>query len=276
MTTLLECLDVALSTRWQHARAQEALYRTAKAAIDEIGVERVQDVTVTRLRAAQRAWQAEGLSPATCNRRLAALSSCLAAAREEGAIADVPRFPRRLPEPPGRERAPTRDELAAIMRAMRSVRSCEARLVRLLAATGCRLAEGLALRPFDLERDPGGTWWLRVRTSKSGKPRMVPLPARLSRWAERSVRRGDDPLFAQVARSSFGRVWREARESAGLGGWFVPHTLRHMRASTLAASGAPVPTVAALLGHADWRTTARYTHVARDQVAAAVSAAEVR
>ena len=56
------------------------------------------------------------------------------------------------------------------------------------------------------------------------------------------------------------RIVRAAAKRAGIAGDVSPHWLRHAHASHALDRGAPVHLVQATLGHADLRTTSKYTH----------------
>jgi site-specific recombinase XerD len=98
----------------------------------------------------------------------------------------------------------------------------------------------------------------------------VLLPASL--WRELTILRGDAPDEAPVFRSREGgasgrlspsqvhRVVKAAARRAGLSGAVSAHWLRHAHASHALDRGAPLHLVQATLGHADLKTTGRYTH----------------
>lgn len=171
--------------------------------------------------------------------------------------------------------------------------------VVLAEATGCRRGELLALTWSDIdeagvmtvdksveETNAGG---LRIKTTKSGRPREVVIPAYalevLERWKTEQDR--DRELYG-AAYAGNGLVFcrpdgeyyrpkqvtarvREVMLKAGLRRSL--HSLRHSHASGMLSKGVPVAAVAERLGHADASITLGiYTHaLKRDKdVAAAV------
>ena len=113
--------------------------------------------------------------------------------------------------------------------------------------------------------------------------RSVPLPAMtadaINRHLEVQPAEAGEPLFRSVRgyrwrRATFGDVWRQARDDAGLPRWVHWHSLRDVYASSLIASGEDVRTVMALLGHASseetLRTYARLWPKSRDRARASL------
>ena len=143
-------------------------------------------------------------------------------------------------------------------------------VIEVLYGSGLRVSElcGLAADRLDLDRD-------RVTVlGKGAKERMVPLgePAveALRRWL--AVRRevvGPEPpdvLFVNRRRRPLTprdvrRILDQRAESPT-----HPHALRHSFATHLLDGGADLRAVQELLGHADARTTQRYTHVSRERL----------
>ena len=61
------------------------------------------------------------------------------------------------------------------------------------------------------------------------------------------------------------RPWRRVRARVGLEDVRI-HDLQHTFAANAAASGLKLPMIGKLLGHTQAKTTARYAHLAADQV----------
>jgi integrase len=85
-----------------------------------------------------------------------------------------------------------------------------------------------------------------------------------------------DWVFA--TRSSTGHLseiksaWTRIKAAAGITDpAVIPYTLRHSLASYLAISGIGQPIIAAVLGHANWRSTQRYAHLNVEAVQGALS-----
>ncbi|WP_406297537.1 site-specific integrase [Embleya sp. NBC_00888] len=153
-------------------------------------------------------------------------------------------------------------------------------LVRILAYTGMRWGEVVALRPmdFDLKRrrvqvantlsEVGGH--LHETDTKTHRVRSVPLIDELVAEIEWLIEGEEQdallftwgtherpPLSSEFART----VWRPAKEAVGLDSVRV-HDLRHTCASLLISKGAPVTVVARILGHSKATTTLSiYAHL---------------
>jgi len=140
-----------------------------------------------------------------------------------------------------------------------------------LYSTGMRRSELCHLRPEDIDKE---RMIVRIRQGKGGKDREVPLSPKLLeqlRTYYRSVkvrngwmfpslqtRRADQP----ITQKAVWHVCREATRRAGITKAVHPHTLRHSFATHLFDSGAELPVIQTLLGHADPRDTMIYLHLA--------------
>src|SRR5215471_8763994 len=144
--------------------------------------------------------------------------------------------------------------------------------------TGCRYGELAAMTVDDFNPDAGT---LRVRASKSGKPRHVVLTQEGRDFvaARAAGRPGSTRLFLR----DNGRPWGKSEQqrpivTACARARIEPpvnfHGLRHTYASRLAMRGVPLAVIAAQLGHADTRMVEKhYGHLSPSYVADTVRSA---
>lgn len=141
-------------------------------------------------------------------------------------------------------------------------------------AAGLRISEVCRLQIGDLDSERGV---IHVRSGKGDKDRLTVLPPRLLKalreyWAETRPTR--PWLFAarsktgHISRSHAHEGFRHARERAAISRPKVTfHSLRHTFATHMLEAGVDVRIVQALLGHAQIKTTMRYTQVRADLIA---------
>ena len=225
------------------------------------------------------------LSDATVRNVMAPLRACLASAVREGLIRSNPARDADLPHRPTAEgseeeqvKAMSTEELATLLAL---IPDRHRTLFRLLAATGLRISEAIALQWHHLELD-GSSPHVKVRRAlvkgRWGPPksrhgrRSVPLDAELVR-ALRRHRKGsdwpgaDDLAFSAGNGKPLGQsnLYRDAlklpREEANLA-WVGFHTFRHTCASMLFAEGRNAVQVQRWLGHhSPAFTLATYVHL---------------
>ena len=219
--------------------------------------------------------RADGLSPATIARRVAAIRSFfrheqLIGTRPDNPAAEValPRRRRRLPHPLSAAEAERLVEAAAGT-TPRDLR--DRALVELLYGAGLRVSEAVGLEKggVDLEQR------LVRCVGKGAKERVVPLGRRgveaLRRYLARGRpfldRRHRPELFLNAQGGALTRagaflILRRLAAKAGLEPERIhPHLLRHSFATHLLEGGADLRSVQEMLGHADLATTELYTHV---------------
>ncbi|HSL66088.1 MAG TPA: tyrosine recombinase [Gaiellaceae bacterium] len=219
--------------------------------------------------------RAQGLSPATIARRVAALRAFfrhLAMLGERGdnpaAELDLPRRTRRLPRTlsPGEVERLVEAADGTTPRALR-----DRALVELLYGAGLRVSEavGLERAAVDLENR------LVRALGKGSKERLVPIGREAAEALRRYLARGRPYLDARhrpelflnarggaLTRAGAFLVLRRLAGKAGLEPERVhPHLLRHSFATHLLEGGADLRSVQEMLGHADLSTTELYTHV---------------
>lgn len=218
--------------------------------------------------------QAQGLSPATINRRLCALRRLYVYLREERAydlvvpvhLAHYLKKDRPLPRPLKDE------EVQCLFTVIHNLR--DRAMVTLVLRAGLRVEElvHLELDDLDLARQR-----LMVRAGKGGKGRRVylsedavtALEAYLHQRADAScsrlflVQKGTYKGQGISVRGVQKRLEYYARKA---GVQVSSHQLRHTFATNLLEGGADIVTVQELLGHAQVTTTQRYTRVSNQKV----------
>jgi site-specific recombinase XerD len=170
----------------------------------------------------------------------------------------------------------SRDEVARLIAASGNLR--HRTILMTLYSTGMRRSELCRLRPEDIDKE---RMVIRICQGKGGKDREVPLSPKLLdqlRTYYRSLKRKNGWLFpSQQTRRpdqpiTTKAVWhacREATRRASISKPVHPHTLRHSFATHLLDSGAELPVIQVLLGHADPRDTMIYLHLSTRQLRAA-------
>lgn len=145
--------------------------------------------------------------------------------------------------------------------------------------TGLRRGELLKLKWEDVHFDRASLTVVGT-TSKTGKTRHVPLNAEalstLKAWKEQPglksqfVFTGKTDDKGAHPMQDIGKSWEHLLKRARITG-FRWHDLRHTFASKLVMAGENLNTVRELLGHADYKMTLRYAHLAPEHKAAAVA-----
>lgn len=154
-------------------------------------------------------------------------------------------------------------EVGGILTKVRSVRN--RMCMTLLYACGLRISEGVRLQVADID---GARKMLRV-VGKGRRHREVPIPdpvlaklraywrvARPRPWLF-PTRMAATHMDVKNLRWSFYAALRQS----GIGKVVTPHCLRHSYATHLLERGVSVRVIQMLLGHANLKTTAIYTHL---------------
>ena len=142
-----------------------------------------------------------------------------------------------------------------------------ANALRMLLLTGARCGEVLAMRWEEVEHHPG-SWVKPSSHTKQKSAHRVPLSPGARQLLDdmrRYRKEGESLVFPgrlpdQPLRDIH-RTWASVCAAAGIRNARI-HDLRHTFASVLVSSGLSLPIIAALLGHAELRSTQRYAHVA--------------
>ena len=162
----------------------------------------------------------------------------------------------------------TREERERFLDAVRKHPRPEVQTFALaLAHTGSRISEALAIRARDVDLEAAE---IRLSTLKRRREhwRAVPVPEDLVRELElvhrlrrmqSSVRGADRELWPFTRPTASRYIAALMRDASIRGPQACPKGLRHAYGVAAVAAGVPLPTLAAMLGHADIKTTAIYT-----------------
>jgi integrase len=173
-----------------------------------------------------------------------------------------------------RERFLTASEAARLLKACdESLNPQLGYIVRLLLLTGARVSELLHAewRHVSVDRQ---AW--HIPMSKTGTARYVPLSAEALRVIDQLPRFGACPYLLPNPETlkpfvSIKHGWQMARRRALLPDLHI-HDLRHSAASFMINAGVNLYAVGKVLGHADHKSTMRYSHLANETLLAAVEA----
>jgi integrase len=179
------------------------------------------------------------LATGTINRRLALLRRVATLSVDWGWL-ESPANITLLPGESPRETYLTKKQIDALAEAQSNVQVKAA--IYIAAYTGLRSGELLALTGEDVK---GGV--IHVSTSKSGRPRMVPIVPLLRPWLKMlPIGLHPSTLSHSVSRTMPGVRF---------------HDLRHSCASLLLAAGVDLYTISKILGHSTIQVTQRYAHL---------------
>lgn len=221
--------------------------------------------------------RAEGLAPATVEKIRVIFGRSFALGARwgiPGADKNPTRGVSRKPLNNARERFLSAEEAARLRVAVAASQNTQLQhIVGLLLLTGARVRELLDARieHVDIDRRT----WL-IPTSKTGKPRHVPLSKAALAIVEALPRFNDCPWLVPNPDTlkpyvSIKHGWQRAIKVAKLPGLRI-HDLRHSAASFMVNSGVDLFAVGKVLGHASYQSTQRYAHLANDTLLAAVEA----
>jgi integrase len=138
-------------------------------------------------------------------------------------------------------------------------------MIRLLLLTGCRRNEIAGLRWSEVDLDHACLRLGDTKTGRSVRPlgtAALVLLSTLPRVA------GTDYVFPATSGTShfqgLKKVWAKVRQKAELQPDIVLHTLRHTVGSAAVSGGESLAMTGAILGHANYRSTALYAHIQND------------
>ena len=252
--------------------------------VTELGVTRLDELTLADLRGWLGSMDAQGHARSTIARRAATVRSFLAWAVREELIEVNPalrlRAPKREKTLPG---VLTAKQLGGIFETLGDAAADgdpialrNTALVEVLYGTGIRVGElvGLDVDQLDVDRRT-----LRV-VGKGNKERTVPYGVPAAHALDDWLRRGRPTVAVATSGHALflgqrgGRMdQRQVRSTveklfAGVEGTSAtgPHALRHSTATHLVDGGADLRAVQEILGHSSLATTQIYTHVSVDRL----------
>ena len=144
-------------------------------------------------------------------------------------------------------------------------------IVFLTYSAGLRLNEVVQLKLADIDYD---RMLIKINNSKGKKDRFVPLSNAILTLLQRYIKEyhPDTWLFEgqykgePYSKRSVQAIFRRAKNKAEIRKEVSFHTLRHSYATHLLEAGTDVRLIQELLGHADIKTTLRYTHVSKNLI----------
>lgn len=254
--TLRALCNATYARHWAGTKAEDTSLKNAEDCVEELGENtHPSKVDERSIDAMILAFEKKGLSGATVNRKLAALSKMLGHGYTRGVVKRKPKIERRR-ESEHRIRWYSREEEKKIVDYFRAVKPEVATLVVLLVDTGLRLGEALRLHWSDVQTDKLTVW-----KTKASKPKTVPLTDRVRVELAR-MSKSPGPLF-DLTGDQCEHYWGQMRERLGYKDdpQFVLHSLRHTFCSRLAQAGVQIQVIKELAGHSTIQTTMRYAHL---------------
>lgn len=295
---------------WARTHLKSATFQLARLRSDfaeQLG-DPLQSFNPFKVEGLRQRWKKAGMQPRSINRDIQRLQSVLSRALEWGVLEKHPLAGMKplKADKTGRVRFLTAEEESALREALetREVRLRQARIrfnshrvargksplperegdcldhlrpLTLLALnTGLRRGELLGLR-WGAVNFPGKLLTVTAATAKSGHTRRVPLNTQalevLTTWHERQNKpKSDAVVFPGPKGAPMKRIdsaWESLMKAAKLKD-FRLHDCRHHFASKLVQAGVDLYTVKELLGHSEITMTERYSHLAPDNLRAAV------
>ena len=158
-------------------------------------------------------------------------------------------------------------------------------MLELLYATGIRVSELISLDVENINLSAGF-----LRCESKGKERIIPLYSvavrAVSDYMERvRLQIVEDPeeraLFVnmtgeRMSRQGFWKIIKHYQEKAGIKKEITPHTLRHSFAAHLLENGADLRSIQEMLGHADISSTQVYAQLVNQKLKAVYNKAHPR
>lgn len=274
---LQELLDLTHRKYWIGKSSEKSALLNAQKCVDTLGKElHPSMVDETAIDNMIFLFEAEGIAPATINRRLSAISKMLTFAYERQHITRKPKIDRQT-EPKHRVRFISLAEEAEMLAYYRHIGNEDMRdLIIVGIDTGQRLNEIRRLKGEWIF--PDGNQF--NAQSKGGAIRTIPMTVRvreiLLRRLEMVEGNQRTPLWEGWTNGKIRHLWNHGKSHLGLmsDSQFVPHVMRHTFCSRLVQRGVDIVSVSQLAGHASITMTMRYSHLCPANLTNAIKALE--
>ena len=258
---LMGLLRRAAPVVWKGKAAEKTMCRNVEEAAQIMGNPKLSEIN-TELIDQYKMVIASHLAPGTVNYKMVNLHRILKFGYEREWIQKMPKF-EYMTVYNEREKVYSEEEVMKVLSFLRERGRDEAAdYFEVLYLTGMRRGELLKAQPSQID----GNWLvLKAKDTKTKKSRRVPLN-------DRALELLKARLPFSLCANSFLNHWNEAREAMGYKDdpEFVPHVLRHTRATMALSKTRNLVVVQKLLGHATVRTTQRYAKVLDDDLMDAV------
>lgn len=264
---LSEALERIWREYWSGHSSGPQRRRMVEDAIEILEDPPVDQINYAAMETLQAHWRATGISGATVNRKLTAVTSVLnRAVRHWEVLQKAPRTPREK-ERECRPRVLSLDEQKELIQC--SSTDHWRWIWRFMLYTGCRrgellhIAETSKWSAFDWTADPAKVQFVGKGTATIAKTiRSVPLRQDLSDYLQKRQQEGHKTPFEATV-MTMRTEWMRCKKAMGLehDEDFVIHALRHTCATDRIKEGMPVKLVQRWLGHRSWKTTERYINL---------------
>lgn len=224
-------------------------------------VTRWRDVTADEINDYVADMATNGLASATIKRRVSAIRSMFNWARQQRMTDKNPaRF---VSTPKNWERVPKTLDVETIRKTIydQGVALVTRAMITLMAETGCRIGEVIAMRAEDINRKEQSI----VVHGKGKKERHVYYGAMFKAYLDKHVSSTQGSLFNQdydtARRDIHFALARHTGDGSG-----SSHMIRHSFATNMLNAGADIMAISQLLGHASVKTTERYAKASSTHV----------
>lgn len=219
------------------------------------------------------------IKPATVNRELTTLQAACGHAVSEKRLTEAPTITF-LDAGPGKDRWLTRDEVAGLLRAARSMERARKNLPKFILLSVYIGGRAGAIQDLAPEQINLARQWVdlnppeRKRTNKR-RP-IQPLTRKLAWFLPRWIAKTPEgaPIINRNGGQRVGSIKKSFAEACRIAGLekVTPNTLRHTSGTWMAHDGVDMGKIGAWLGHTQAKTTALYAHHHPDYMADAKAA----